>query len=133
MRDIKEILASPEGKTLEFKRDLSSIRPVLKALVAFANTAGGTLIIGREDDGEVVGVKKIEDEHERLANCVADSIVPVLLPDIDTVHLGRKKLLVVRVSRWPGPFYLKAEGPEGASTSASDPPTVGLGRKFWKS
>ncbi|MBA7555523.1 hypothetical protein ES705_48189 [subsurface metagenome] len=36
---IQEILKRPEGKTLEFKRDISSLKPILKTLVAFANTA----------------------------------------------------------------------------------------------
>ena len=36
---IDELLILPEGKTLEFKRDLSSPKPVLRTLVAFANTA----------------------------------------------------------------------------------------------
>ena len=38
---LAELLTTPEGKTLEFKRDLSSLRPILKSLVAFANTAVG--------------------------------------------------------------------------------------------
>ena len=33
---IDELLILPEGKTLEFKRDLSSPKPVLRTLVAFA-------------------------------------------------------------------------------------------------
>jgi len=49
--DIRKILSSPEGKKIEFKRDLSSLKPILRTCVAFANTAGGTLIIGRHDDG----------------------------------------------------------------------------------
>jgi len=53
---IQEILKQPEGKTLEFKRDISSLRPILKTLVAFANTAGGILLIGRENDGTIHGV-----------------------------------------------------------------------------
>ncbi len=40
----------PEGKTLEFKRDLSSPDGVVCTIVAFANTAGGTLLIGVEED-----------------------------------------------------------------------------------
>jgi len=39
--NIQQLLSSPEGKTLEFKRDLSSPKPVLRALVAFANIYGG--------------------------------------------------------------------------------------------
>ena len=38
---LSSLLRCPEGKTLEFKRDLSSPRNLLKTLVAFANTAGG--------------------------------------------------------------------------------------------
>ena len=47
--DIIELLKKPEDKTLEFKRDLSSPEGILRVLVAFANTAGGTLVIGVED------------------------------------------------------------------------------------
>src|SRR6476659_7229873 len=53
--DLRDLLAQPEGKTLEFKRDLSSLAPVLKTLTAFANTAGGTLIAGRANDGSLHG------------------------------------------------------------------------------
>jgi len=42
--NLRELLTAPEGKTLEFKRDISSLPPICKTLVAFANTAGGTLI-----------------------------------------------------------------------------------------
>ena len=53
---IDHLLSQPEGKTLEFKRDLSSPRPLLKTLVAFANSAGGRLVIGVDDARRVVGV-----------------------------------------------------------------------------
>lgn len=45
-----------EGKTLEFKRDLSSPTKPLRTTVAFANSAGGRLVVGVDDDGTVVGV-----------------------------------------------------------------------------
>jgi predicted HTH transcriptional regulator len=38
--DLLDLLRRPEGKTLEFKRDLSSPRGVLRSLVAFARAAG---------------------------------------------------------------------------------------------
>ena len=55
-QSIEQVLKQPEGKQLEFKRDLSSPKPIMKTLTAFANTAGGTLIIGITDSGEVIGV-----------------------------------------------------------------------------
>ena len=43
--DVVEMLKRPEGKTLEWKRDLSSPDGVLRTIVGFANTAGGTVLI----------------------------------------------------------------------------------------
>ena len=81
--DLITLLSRSEGKTLEFKRDLSSLEGALKAIVAFANTSGGVLVVGVED-----GTKKVKDlsnilaEEERLANMIADSISPRLVPSI---------------------------------------------------
>jgi len=47
--DIQEILKRQEGKTLEFKRDLSSPERIIRAITAFANTAGGILLVGVEN------------------------------------------------------------------------------------
>ena len=126
-----DVLKRPEGRTLEFKRDLSALRAALKTIVAFANTAGGTLVIGRDDDGRVGGLVDAKKDGERLADAVAESIAPALLPDIEQVDAGGRELLVVHVARWPGPFYLKAEGPEtgvyirlGSTTRRADPTVV---------
>jgi len=110
--DVAELIALPEGKTLDFKRDLSSLRPVMKNLVAFANTAGGTLVIGVTDDRQLVGLADVLQQEERLASAIADSIAPQLVPEIDIITYHGKNLLAVRVPFWRGPFYLKTEGPD---------------------
>ncbi len=110
--DVSALLAASEGKTLEFKRDLSSLLPVLKTLVAFANTAGGTLVIGVGDDRSIVGVDDPLREEERLTNSIADNIRPMMMPEIDLASHQGKTLLIVHVPHWRGPFYLRSEGPE---------------------
>ena len=58
----------PEGKTLEFKRDLASPEGVLRSPVAFAFTAGATVVAGAEDrTRHVRGVHEPLDLEERLA------------------------------------------------------------------
>ena len=113
--DIEKILTLPESKTLEFKRDLSSVDPILKTLVAFANTAGGMLVIGRDDIGNVLGVEHALKMEEKLSNLVSDSITPPLLPEIEIVTASAKTLLIVSVSRWRGPFYLNKLGEEAGT------------------
>jgi ATP-dependent DNA helicase RecG len=108
--DLVFLLTLPESKTLEFKRDVSSLGPILKTIVAFANTAGGTLVIGKASDGKVVGVEKVFAAEESLASAIADSIFPRIMPEIEMITVDKKDLLVVRVSYWRGPFYIKKEG-----------------------
>jgi len=107
-----ELLKRPEGKTLEFKRDLSSPAGVLRTIVAFANTAGGTLMIGVEDGTrKVLGLKEPLEVEERLANLISDRILPRLVPDLEILPWRQTNLLAVQVYPSQGrPHYLKKEG-----------------------
>jgi len=91
---INQLITTPESKTLEFKRDLSSPKPLLKTLVAFANTAGGKLIIGIDDDRQIFGVEQPLDEEERLYNLIAESISPRLVPNVEFVTVEGKNSLL---------------------------------------
>lgn len=111
------MLRRPEGKTLEFKRDLSSPDGVLRSIVAFANTAGGILVVGVEDvTRDVRGVGDPLAEEERLANLVSDSIQPRLVPDIEVLPWRHTHVLAIRV--YPSaarPHFLRREGRESGS------------------
>ncbi|MEI7901473.1 MAG: helix-turn-helix domain-containing protein [bacterium] len=111
---LEELLTRPEGKTLEFKQDLSSPKNILKTLTAFANTAGGVLLIGIEDGSRaVLGVEHPLDEEERLCNLIADSIEPRLAPSVELVNWKGRSLLAVEVYPSPlRPHWLKSHGIE---------------------
>ena len=110
--DLVELLKRTEGKTLEFKRDLSSPEGLLRSVAAFANTAGGTLLIGVEDKSRHVrGSKDPLALEEQLANLISDSIAPRLVPDLEI--LPWRRTYVVAVQIYPGPsrpYYLKSKG-----------------------
>lgn len=123
---------TPEGKTLEFKRDLSSPTKPLRTIVAFANSAGGRLVIGVDDDGTVVGVTDPLAEEERITSLIADRISPQLVPAIDLVTVGEVTILVADVPlSTRRPHFMTDLGPEqgvyvrlGSTTRQADPALV---------
>jgi predicted HTH transcriptional regulator len=108
---IEGFLARDEGKTLEFKENCRPLERIVRTAVAFANTAGGTIVIGVKDKTkEVVGVADPLVDEERLANAFADGIRPLLVPDVQ-IHAWRKlHLIVVMVPHAVGPYYVRSEG-----------------------
>ena len=131
--NLKQLLQAQEGKTLEFKRDLSSSTNIMKTLTAFANTAGGIMLIGVEDDHTVLGISGDPlDEEERLCNMIADSIAPRLIPNIELIPYDELTLLAIEV--FPSqlrPHYLKQRGEQqgvfvrlGSTNRQADLPLV---------
>ncbi|MBF0264495.1 MAG: putative DNA binding domain-containing protein [Gammaproteobacteria bacterium] len=115
-QSILQLLQQSEGKQLEFKHDLSSPKPIMKTLTAFANTAGGTLIIGITDSGEVTGVENPLDEEERLCSLIADSIAPRIVPTIEMVTVEGKTLLMIEVFlSGTRPHFIKSIGHENGT------------------
>jgi hypothetical protein len=117
--DLLDALRRPEGKTLEFKRDISSPEGLLRTVVAFANTAGGVVLVGVEDRSRHVrGVADPFDLEERIASLITDSIAPRLLPDLEV--LAWRKTHVVAGSDGGGRSAHPAAAARGGAVS--DPP-----------
>ena len=55
-----------EGRTLEFKMQITHVSKIAKTICAFANTKGGTIVVGITDDGEMVGVIDPEKTKAKL-------------------------------------------------------------------
>lgn len=110
---LKDFLKKDEGKTLEFKENSRSKAKIIRTIVAFANTAGGTLVIGvRDKTKEVIGVSDALMEEEKISNMIADCIKPSLIPDIQIVSWRDRELVALTVPHTVGPFYIASEGDE---------------------
>ncbi|MEM6360833.1 MAG: ATP-binding protein [Bacteroidota bacterium] len=90
----RKLIAQGEGETIEFKRKVAHPDKIVKELVAFANTSGGHLFIGVNDDGSIPGVRFPEDEIFALNKAIEQYCRPTPEFQIDTVHLSEKKSLV---------------------------------------
>jgi len=110
--DLLESLRRPEGKTLEFKRNLSSPAKALETIVAFGNTAGGTSLVGVEDrTRRARGVPNALNLEERPANLVSDRISPRIAPEIEILPWRRTQVAPAARVRPSRPHHLIREGP----------------------
>ncbi|HEX3007865.1 MAG TPA: ATP-binding protein [Bacteroidales bacterium] len=60
---IRKLIESGESQTLDFKFEISDSKKIAKTFVAFANTDGGTLLIGVKDNGSIAGVRSEEEYY----------------------------------------------------------------------
>ena len=125
-QEIEQMVLTGESETLEFKEKLDKSRPerVAKTVVAFANTKGGTIVFGVDNDHHVVGCS-IQGMADTITNIIRSYCDPP--PEFTTrvvSHEG-KDLLLVRIVesagrghtvRDLGPF-IRANGTNRAPTS----------------
>ncbi|MCK4485525.1 MAG: putative DNA binding domain-containing protein [Desulfobacterales bacterium] len=73
---IKMLLKQGESETLEFKTADADSTAIARAVSAFANSKGGTVIVGVTDKGEVEGVKNAEKRNMALRKAIRQVISP---------------------------------------------------------
>lgn len=97
-----------ESERIEYKRQATE--DIYKEVIAFANTEGGVLYLGVDDQGNITGLDNVDEAYTRLTNGIRDAIAP------DVTMFVRYELQenrVIRLEVGEGsykPYYLKAKG-----------------------
>ncbi|WP_352406634.1 RNA-binding domain-containing protein [Acetoanaerobium noterae] len=100
-----------ESIHLELKKEY--VKDILKTVIAFANTSGGKIYIGIDDDGKVLGVQKLDTDILKLSNSIRYSIKPdiTLFTSILVEKIDGKDVIVVDVQKGASsPYYLTDKG-----------------------
>lgn len=106
--ELMELINNGENSGVEFKRDVIDTQSLAKELVAFSNFAGGSVLLGVEDDGAVTGITRPNLEEWVMTTC-RDKIRPAIIPFFEIIRDVEpgKHVAIVRVapgfsvhSRW---------------------------------
>jgi hypothetical protein len=103
--DIASLIRRGEGTQIEFKTRVPAERVIARTLAAFANTTGGTLLIGVDDSGQVEGLTQSE---VRLAEARLSAVARGLLPypvTVNSVNVDGRPLVYIQVP--PAPEHLR--------------------------
>lgn len=133
LQEVKALAAKGEGLKLEFKKKIAFPEKVVRELVALANTAGGVLLVGVDDDGTVSGQRFIEEEIFVLEKAIRELIFPPLDYEVESVKLTEKKgvaIFSIPLSN-NRPHYLKEKQRNQAFVRVADR-SVQASREVWE-
>ncbi len=97
-----------ESENIEYKSIL--VDDICKSVIAFANTSGGIIYVGYDDNGNAIGLDNIDSTYTALTNMIRDSIAPDITMFIKyTLH--DNKTISIEVSEGTAkPYYIKSKG-----------------------
>ena|SRR6185437_480685 len=94
---IHELIASGESELIEFKSSFND--EAQETVGAFANTSGGTVLIGVANNGLVTGVDIGKKTLEDMANRIQESTDPRIQPSIAIVNHDNREVVVISVKQ----------------------------------
>lgn len=95
----------PETQNIEYKSVWKD--EYLKWICGFANAQGGTLYIGKDDNGNVVGVKNAKKLLEELPNKIT-TILGIVTP-VNLYQTEHGEYIEIIVEPHPNPVNYKGE------------------------
>lgn len=133
LQEVKSLAAKGEGLKIEFKKKAAFPEKIVREVIALANTEGGDLLIGVDDDGTVSGQRFIQEEIFVMEKAIRELIFPPLAFEIFTIKLTEKKgVAVFRIPLSPDrPHYLKMKEKKQAFIRVGDR-SVQASREVWE-
>ena len=96
-KKLLNILETGECLNVEFKRKFSTSEKIAKEMLAFANTKGGYLIFGIDDNGSVYGVESEKSETELIKDCANNFCSPSIDYNINYIEIKKKEVVVCEI------------------------------------
>ena len=94
-----------ESETMELKERYSDT--IVKEIVSFLNTDGGTLVVGVKDNGTVTGVEKLDETLRKISDVITTQIEPNPQDEVTTEvrFEGEKALIILNISKGSRNIY----------------------------
>jgi len=67
------------------------VQSIIEEVCGFANTSGGTIVIGVTNSGEVFDVKVGKDTLEKLTNKITNNTDPIIYPRMEAIEIDESK------------------------------------------
>jgi predicted HTH transcriptional regulator len=110
LHDVKILIEEGEGFQVEFKRRISSPEKIARTIISLANTKGGHILFGVDDNGSIIGVESEKSEVELIEIAAKDFIDPPVIPLIEIVPFDGRDVIVCYIEESKNkPHYFLGE------------------------
>src|SRR5512133_849229 len=96
-RTLRAVIELGESDTVEFKRKFSGYEKIAREMIAIANTRGGMLLIGVDDDGTIVGVRSEKSEIDLVMAAAEHYCEPPIEAEIDIIEVDGEDVIAIRI------------------------------------
>ena len=96
-KEVLELIQGGESLQCEFKRKFSTSEKITREMIAFANTKGGVILFGVDDNKEIVGVDSEKSEAELIKDAGLNYCEPPLDFNIEYFDFNGKEVVVVEI------------------------------------
>ena len=98
-QELSILIQQGENAAVEFKTVPLRPETLAREIVAFANSAGGAILLGVADDGTLVGVDGAEQLEEWVMNIARTSVVPAITLSCEMLLVENTRICVVTVPK----------------------------------
>jgi len=114
--ELLELINKEESYHLEFKLEDENNEDFAKTIVCFANTDGGKILIGVDDNGNIIGVEEVDKVMFRLDDIAMNRCAPTVSIIQESVIVDDKKVVIVHIDKGSqrpyrtksGQYYVRA-------------------------
>ena len=97
-KKILDMIENGEGLTVEFKQRFSSFEKMAKEMIAFANTRGGYILIGVDDDKSIYGIASEKSDIDLVKESAEKYCVPPVDYKIENIEINLKDILIIDIA-----------------------------------
>ncbi len=108
--ELKERILKGEDLHTEFKESFFDNEDIAKSIVCFANTDGGQLVVGVNNNGEIVGVENIDELLRRIDDVAYNRCEPPVTIVQETLSIENRTVLIINVPKGGQRPYRTASG-----------------------
>ncbi len=96
-KKVLDMIENGEGLNVEYKQRFSSHEKIAKEIIAFANTRGGFLFVGVDDNRKIYGIASEKGDNDLIKEVAEKYCEPKVEVKLECINIDKKDILVVEI------------------------------------